>query len=227
MRRKLFRIAITIFALSTTCLVAVRSGPAKVNRTLSEPAELYSPDGAGLWAVALVDIANREARRGNLPAAIEAMQMAANAMAQQRNTNFELWDNLAELYCAQARRDRVPARAAAAQANGIALIREFRCAVKHYEQNTPNACFTEGGPLPNTDMTPLCYTVLCTQSPRTADRRVPDLAKAEEYEIERRAQPLEEDYSYYHFFREDAANLRTIEAVCHATDKRDRRQKTK
>jgi hypothetical protein len=207
-------VGIAAIVLCVVVFVAAQGRPARTDWPLNEPRRLYSPEAAGHWALALTDIAQREVRRGNVPAAIEAMQMAANIMAQERNTNFELWDNLAELYCLQARRDRDSKRAAAARANGLALIREFRCAAKYYEQNTPNACFSEGGSLANTDMTPLCYSVMCTQRPRIADETGDDVTRAERDSIERMQQPLEIDYSYYHYFRKDAANLSAIERGC-------------
>ncbi len=182
---------------------------------LSEPAKLYSPEAAGQLAETLAKIARREANRGDMPAAIEAMQLAANEMAQRRNTNFELWDNLAELYCVQARRDRDPKRAAAARANGLALLREFRCAANFYKQNTPNACFMDGTTLPNTDMTPLCYSVMCTAAGHVVVAPKDDTLTGTERLIqESRSEPADTDYSYYHYYKEDATNLAAIEQSC-------------
>jgi hypothetical protein len=211
------RQAASVMATMLLLLMAMpsESRTAPRNVKLTEPAKLYSPDAAGQLAVALARIARREADRGDIPAAIEAMQLAANAMAQQRNTNFELWDNLAELYCAQAKRERDPSRAAAARANGLALLREFRCAAKFYQANTPNACFIEGTTLPNTDMTPLCYSVLCTAAPQApASPHEKDLTMWERQSAERRVEPLETDYSFYADYKRDAANLGAIEATC-------------
>src|SRR5262249_51916372 len=156
-------------------------------------------------------------------AAIEAMQSAANRLVQQRSTNFELWDNLAELYCAQADRERNPVRARAARANGVAMLREFRCAInlwrwtpEHGKCALPNwrneAPSLQGEPsnvvpwgfVPNPDLTPLCYAVLCAPGFQhdSAERR------GEEFENESMEFGFD---SAAHWFKQDAENLPRLE----------------
>jgi hypothetical protein len=138
---------------------------------LQEPASLYAPGGAGLRAADLFTMAREAAAHGDVQGAIKAMQMAANDMAQRRAISFELWDDLAELYCVQAKGEREPARAAAARTNGLALLREARCGMRVYTDQPETACFLEDTALPNTELTPLCYTVMCTKGSKrlTAD----------------------------------------------------------
>ena len=132
---------------------------------LAEPATPYGAGAMGEAAEKLFRLARSEAAQGNIESAIEAMQWAANEMAKQRQTNFELWDDLAELYCVQAKREKDPARARASRAIAMTLLKEARCGATYYDK-IGAACFMDDTALPNPDMTPLCYTVLCTDGPK-------------------------------------------------------------
>jgi hypothetical protein len=191
-----------------------------------EPEALYDADTVDATTKELLRKEHDLLAQGDIAGAIEFLQQAANRLVQQRSVNFELWDNLAELYCAQARRESDKRRADAARANGVAMLREFRCAIQlwrwtpaHGKCSLPslrgeNPALRNGrynstpwGFVPNPDLTPLCYSVLCDSGFQNDSQR-PEGAT---FEFEDMEFP---SGSPAHWFEQDASNMGAIERVC-------------
>ncbi|MGH8596485.1 MAG: hypothetical protein ACREXT_07495 [Gammaproteobacteria bacterium] len=174
----------------------------------NEPRALYAPEAMDETTRLWVNYSHRTALHGDLSSAIEQMQIAANTLLRRRNDDFELWDNLAELYCAKANRERDPKRAAAARTNGLAMLAEFRCAAKVFSGSEYDmSCKTKRGFVPNPAFTPLCYQLFCTDGER-------DKGEVGNYP-EGESEPAPDPYVLFLAkFRADAANLSAIEQVC-------------
>lgn len=167
---------------------------------------------------ALVAFAYRFAALGDTASAIEAMQTAANRLVQRRNANFELWDNLAELYCVAAKRERDAMRSAALRSNGLALVQEFRCARDFYARGTEGMpCYAERGVAPNPVFSPLCFQLFCAAGSRDIISQERADHDSDAGMRERRRNVLLRHGTSY---RADAANVDAIERECRATDRR-------
>lgn len=207
-----------LLGIVIACLIVVVGVNAVLGQTIAdsvaytpvEPRELYVPEAMDETTRLWVKYAYRAALHGDLTSAIEQMQIAANALLQRKNDDFELWDNLAELYCAKANRESDRKQAAAARARGQAMLAEFRCGVKVFSGSAYDmSCKTKRGFVPNQAFTPLCYQLFCADGPR--DKGDPAL------EVEGESESGRDPYSLFLAkFREDAANVPAIERVCRA-----------
>lgn len=101
--------------------------PVPVPYAQLEPEQPYVPEAMDSSTRLFVGLSRRAAQHGDLVGAIELMQIAANTLVTRRNEDFELWDDLGELYCAQARREKDIKRASELRLNGKAMLAEFRC----------------------------------------------------------------------------------------------------
>jgi hypothetical protein len=209
--------AIALGISSTAALpTAVRSATTSVR--FIEPSKLYTEEAMQPVERALVAFAYRFAALGDTASAIEAMQTAANRLVRRRNANFELWDNLAELYCVAARRERDPKRAAALRSSGLALVREFRCASDFYTRGAEGMpCYAARGVAPNPIFSPLCFRLFCAPGSRDVIPQEPGDENPDAGIRERRQSVLMRHSASY---REDAANVSAIERGCRATEGR-------
>lgn len=172
-----------------------------------EPEALYTPEAFTALEREVVRFAYRSRARGDIVAAIEQMQMVANALVRRLNDDFELWDNLAELYCAQAARERNASRARDFRANGLALIQEFKCATAFYATAGQGmACRLPGNLVPNPAFTPLCYQLFCTEGRR--DAIMQGGGEGEEQTM------YEMRVFHSSSYHEDAANISQVEKSC-------------
>ena len=180
-----------------------------------EPRELYAGAAMDRATRLWLKYSYRAATHGDLLSSIEQLQIATNTLVQRRNDDFELWDNLAELYCAQANREPDAKRAAAARANGLAMLSEFRCAAKIFSGSQYNmSCKTARGVIPNPAFTPLCYQLFCTEGERDKGEVFAPVTEDEHDD------PPDPYALYLAKFHEDAANLPQIEKVCRAPGKK-------
>jgi hypothetical protein len=206
--------------VATSVVIVVGAGavpsetaPVLVPYVPIEPAEPYVTEAMNETTRLWVKYSRRAALHGDLTGAIEQMQIAANTLIRLRNDDFELWDNLAELYCARANREADAKRAAVSRANGLAMLAEYRCGVKVFSGSAYDmSCKTKRGIVPNAAFTPLCYQLFCSEGAR--DRGAANEGIEEDTEDDPDVYTL-----YLAKFREDAANLPTIEQVCRAEPK--------
>lgn len=91
--------------------------------------QFFEPDAFEEGTLKLLRESEAAAGRGDLTSALASMQRAVAHHHKQPTSNFELWDNLAELYCAKARTEVDTTRSATLRSKGLSLLREFRCGV--------------------------------------------------------------------------------------------------
>lgn len=104
-------------------------------------------------------LAERES--GDIDAALEHFSWAADR--GMLHANFELWDDIAELYCERAARTDDVRDRSAWRSSGKHYLAEFKCAQSvvngarcwvSQDTNFPGA--------PNPDLSPLCFAALCS-----------------------------------------------------------------
>jgi hypothetical protein len=101
--------------------------------------------------------------------ALRLMQAAAERQLERRG--FELWDNLASLYCKRARASKSPRIARVSRMAGRAMLNEFRCAAEVWSgkrrcwlrglEDTGQSIDDQTGLVPNPAVSPLCFSTLC------------------------------------------------------------------
>jgi hypothetical protein len=183
-----------------------------------EPLQLYA---SHLYDKDVVLRIERARSEGKLS---DELWLTLNAAARMP-FHFELWDNAGELSCREARRlsrnstssdDR--RLAAIRRETGLALVREFRCAVA--VARGERACFLPGpderlgpfglGAVPNPAVTPLCFQSLCGEGFRSDERhkKVDEIARAQG---EAKRKRFTQEFSWVD---QDAANIDRIETYC-------------
>lgn len=161
------------------CIALAAVGSAKREQTAAPE---RSSEFAQLDPVAL-DLVRKskaaEARSDHLNA-LQLIQLAATYLQENDRWNFLLWDDLASLYCKQARGEKHPRRAAAGRAAGRAMLNEYKCAVdlwthkrqcrlpwgrlERHPDSTSKYGPYDPGLIPNPALTPLCFRTLCGAS---------------------------------------------------------------
>ena len=108
--------------------------------------------------------------KGDYAAALRLMQRAADRQLSLKG--FELWDNLASLYCKRAKTLNEPRAANVSRAAGRAMLNEFKCAadvwagkrqcwIAGLESADDASADYRAGLVPNPAVSPLCFKTLC------------------------------------------------------------------
>lgn len=154
--------------------------------------------------------------KGDFESALRFMQSAAELQLPLQG--FELWDNLASLYCKRARVSKDARFSKASRAAGRAMLNEFRCAADVWSgkrrcwlrggvENTGVSFDNEIGLVPNPAVLPLCFSTLCGTGfgSKSRDR------KNEGWETLMEAEPPD---GYTSWPIEDSKDLAQIEKSC-------------
>lgn len=208
------RLLVTL-AVSATCLSA--SAAKTEDAPFIEPAKPYVPELYDEQVLRRIEKARSDR---NLS---DELWLTLNTAAGTPQ-HFELWDNIAELSCREARTRARSANppdrllASLRREMGLAFAREFRCAVAVTKGE--RACYLPGpderlsefglGAVPNPTVTPLCFQSLCGDGFRSGarHRRVAEIAHARH---EARRMLVERAFPWV---AQDAANIDQIEAYC-------------
>lgn len=207
-----------VVAAIFSCMSA---GPLPVQgETFIEP---LKPNVPGAYDEEVLRRIKRARTDGALSTELWLTQNAAAGTPQ----HFELWDNVAELSCREARKLSNGASsddrrlAMIRRETGLALVKEFRCAVS--VARGERACFLAGpderlsafglGAVPNPSVTPLCFQSLCGEGFR-ADSRHRKVAVIGRAQGDARKKRVEEEFSWV---EQDAANIDLIEDYCRAS----------
>lgn len=155
--------------------------------------QLWYADGFDDEVLKLVRESEAAAARGDLPSALEFMLRAETRNHEQPTPQFELWDNLAELYCASAASETDTTRAKMLRSKGLALLREFRCGADLFDFKL--RCKD----VPNRDG--LCFRNLCDE----------DSTEFGKWDGFMDAEPAPGSFTWY---LDDKKNLSAIERIC-------------
>lgn len=155
---------------------------------------LFKPGDFDEETLKLVRASEAAAARGDLSSALESMRRAVAHHHEQPAPAFELWDNLAELYCARAASEADATLAKTLRSKGLALLQELRCGADLWDAKT----MCRDVP----DREGLCFRTLCRVESGYATGTWDSLRDAD-------FEP-----GTFTWYRDDVKNLPAIERIC-------------
>lgn len=193
----LFRIWVPVLLILAAVIVVITQWPRSDTSSpyvFIESFVLLEPDAFDDRTLELIRESKTAADRGDLESSLNAMKRAVAHHHETPNPNFELWDNLAELYCATARTATTTKRAAELRSKGMALLREFRCGVDLWDLKQECRDIV--------DRNGMCFRTLCTIEAGYATGRWDAFMDAE---------PAPGSFTWH---TEDSQNVDQIEKAC-------------